>query len=119
MPAALRHLPYRSLRLLPGCLANSRYREIHAVDAALPVSNIARLNDLPDEDVAEASNRRRECARWEACEARRLVISVPGVLVFRYRRSSTGRRAPRHSATVTRPPRHSGGHSGPFGRVTR
>ena len=28
-------------------------------------------------------------------------------------------RRPRHSATVTRAPRHSGGHSGPFGRVSR
>ena len=36
----------------PSHLVTAITREIHAVDAALPVSNIARLSDLLDEDVA-------------------------------------------------------------------
>ena len=36
----------------PTRLLSAITREIHAVDAALPVSNVARLNDLLDEDVA-------------------------------------------------------------------
>ena len=36
----------------PTRLVSAITREIQAVDAALPVSNIARLNDLLDEDVA-------------------------------------------------------------------